>query len=136
MDYDTSVPRDLFYTNDHIWVLIEDDTATIGITDYGQGELNEIVYVDLSEIGTNVDRGTAFGTMEAMKTVAELIAPVSGEVIEINDTLEADPRLVNLDPYGEGWLIRVRWSDEDELEGLMTPQDYQVYVLGDVEDDM
>lgn len=132
---DTSVPRDLYYSTDHVWVLVEDKLATFGLTDYGQIELGEVVYVDLTEIGTEVDRGTPFGTIEAMKAVAELMAPVSGKVIEINETLESDPRQVNRDPYGEGWLIRVQWHDQDDLDSLLTPQDYQLFISGEGEDD-
>jgi glycine cleavage system H protein len=131
MEDDTRVPRDLYYSEDHTWVLVEDDLATVGITDHGQTELGEVVYVDLSDVGTSIDLGSAFGTLEAMKAVAELITPVTGEVVEINEALDVDPRQVNLDPYGEGWLIRVRWTDEDEIDSLMTPQDYLVYTTGE-----
>ncbi len=125
------VPRDLFYTNDHTWILVEGNEGVVGITDFGQAELAEIVYIDLPDVGTEVVQGSPFGTIEAMKTVAELISPVSGEVVEINETLESDPRQANMDPYGEGWMIRVAVHDADEVENLLTPQDYLVYVIGE-----
>lgn len=125
------VPRDLFYTNDHTWILVEGDEGIIGLTDFAQAELAEIVYIDLPDAGAEVVQGSPFGTIEAMKTVAELISPVSGEVLEINGSLECDPRLVNMDPYGEGWMIRVAIHDADEIENLLTPQDYLVYVTGE-----
>ena len=125
------VPRDLFYTNDHTWILVEGSEGLIGLTDFAQAELAEVVYIDLPDVRTEVVQGSPFGTIEAMKTVAELISPVSGEVLEINDTLESDPRTVNMDPYGEGWMIRVSIHDPDEIENLLTPQDYLVYVTGE-----
>lgn len=133
MSFDSSlkVPRDLLYTNDHTWILVEGNEGVIGITDFAQAELAEVVYVELPNIRSEVVQGSPFGTIEAMKTVAELISPVSGEVIEINDMLESDPRVVNMDPYGEGWLIRVAIHDTDEVENLLTPEDYMVYVSGE-----
>ncbi len=125
------VPRDLLYTNDHTWILVEGNEGVVGITDFGQAELAEIVYIDLPDVGTEVVQGSPFGTIEAMKTVAELISPVSGEIVEINETLESDPRQANMDPYGEGWMIRVAIHDPDEVESLLTPQDYMVYVTGE-----
>ena len=133
MEGDLKVPRDLFYTNDHTWVLIEDENASIGLTDFGQSELAEIVYIDLPNVGTEVVQGSPFGTIEAMKTVAELISPVSGKVIEVNDTLESDPLQVNIDPYGDGWMLKVNIHDEDEIDSLLTPQDYMVYISGEEE---
>ncbi|MBN1293829.1 MAG: glycine cleavage system protein GcvH [Candidatus Latescibacteria bacterium] len=129
------VPRDLYYTNDHTWIFVENDEGTVGLTDFGQSELSEIVYIDLPDLGTEVLQGAPFGTIEAMKTVAELISPASGEVLEINDTLESDPRQVNLDPYGDGWMIKIKIHDPDEIDSLMTPQDYYVYVTGDENED-
>ena len=128
MEDELKVPRDLFYTNDHTWVLLEDEYASVGLTDFGQIELAEIVYIDLPNEGTEVVQGSPYGTIEAMKTVAELISPVSGKVIEINETLESDPRQVNSDPYGDGWMIKVDIHDEDEIDSLLTPQDYMVYI--------
>ena len=133
MNGEMKIPRDLFYTNDHTWVLAEENKGTIGITDFGQRELAEIVYIDLPTEGTEVVQGSPFGTIEAMKTVAELISPVSGEVIEINETLESDPRQVNVDPYGDGWMIKVKIHDLNEIDSLLTPQDYIVYITGEEE---
>ena len=131
MEENYKVPRDLFYTSDHTWILAEDDHGSIGITDYGQSELAEIVYIDLPDVGTEVVQGSPFGTIEAMKTVAELISPISGEIIEINDSIESDPRIVNIDPYGEGWMIKVKIHELDEIDSLLTPQDYIVYLSGE-----
>lgn len=131
LESNLKVPRDLFYTNDHTWILVEGEEGLIGITDFGQSELAEIVYIDLLDVGAEVVQGSPFGTIEAMKTVAELISPVSGEVIEINEALESDPRQVNIEPYGEGWMIRVAIHGMDEIENLLTPQDYMVYVSGE-----
>jgi len=133
MESDLKVPRDLFYTNDHTWVLVEDETGTIGISDFGQSELAEVVYIDLPDVGSEVVQGSPFGTIEAMKAVAELISPVSGEVVEINDTIDSDPRQVNMDPYGDGWMIKVSLHDPDEIDSLLTPQDYIVYISGEEE---
>ena len=133
MEGDLKVPRDLFYTTDHTWILVEGNQGTIGITDFGQSELAEIVYIDLPDVGTEVVQGSLFGTIEAMKAVAELISPVSGEVIEVNDTLESDPRQVNMDPYGEGWMLKLNIHDHDEIDTLLTPQDYMVYISGEEE---
>ena len=134
MEEDVKVPRDLFYTNDHSWVLVDGNIGTIGITDFGQQELAEIVYMDLPDIGSEIAQGSPFGTVEAMKTVAELISPVTGRVEEINDLLESDPRLINMDPYGEGWLVKVSLHEPDEVDGLLTPEDYLVYITGEDED--
>ena len=133
MESDLKVPRDLFYTNDHTWVLVEEHEGVIGVSDFGQSELAEVVYIDLPTLGTEVVQGSPFGTIEAMKTVAELISPVSGEVIDINDTLESDPRQVNMDPYGDGWMIRVKLHDPEEIDSLLTPQEYIVYITGEEE---
>ena len=134
MESDMKVPRDLFYTHDHTWVLVEDVVGTIGISDFGQAELAEVVYIDLPNIGAEVVQGSPFGTVEAMKTVAELISPVSGEVVEVNDALDSDPRQVNADPYGDGWMIRVELHDPDEIDSLLTPQDYIVFITGEEEE--
>lgn len=134
MESDMKVPRDLFYTHDHTWVLAEDNVGTIGISDFGQAELAEVVYIDLPNVGAEVVQGSPFGTVEAMKTVTELISPVSGEVLEVNDSLDSDPRQVNMDPYGDGWMIRVELHDTDEIDSLLTPQDYIVLITGEEEE--
>jgi len=122
------IPSDLRYTEEHEWISVDDDVATIGITDYAQGELGDVVYLDLPEAGTKVGQLEAFGTIEAVKTVAELFSPVSGEVIEINAHLEDEPEVINADPYGEGWMVRIRMDDPSELENLLTPDDYRTLI--------
>lgn len=111
------IPEELKYTKDHEWVKIDGDTATIGITDFAQGELGDIVYIDIDSEGETLDAGEVFGSIEAVKTVSDLFMPVSGEVTEVNSALEDAPETVNSDPYGEGWIIKVKVSDlaEDEL---------------------
>ena len=131
MNEELHVPLDLSFIDEHTWVLVENDTATIGLSDYGQTELSEIVYIDLPDVGFEVSQGTAFGTIEAMKTVAELIAPMSGEVIEVNEALDGDPRLVNMDPYGEGWMIKIKLHDPEEIENIFNPQEYVLYISGE-----
>ena len=102
-----NVPQNLKYTKDHEWVLVEGDVATVGITDFAQGELGDIVYIEIETVGESIDHEEVFGSVEAVKTVSDLFMPISGEIIEFNDKLEADPELVNSDPYGDGWMIKV-----------------------------
>ncbi len=123
-------PDDVSFSEDHIWVLFEDQTALIGLSDYGQSELGEIIYVELPETGDTIHQGSAYGTIEAMKTVIELIAPLSGEVIEVNTILESDPTKINSDPYNDGWMIRILVSDPSETEMLLTAREYQDNVVG------
>ncbi len=119
-------PEDLKYTNEHEWIrLNEDGTATVGITDFAQGELGDIVFVELEESGFTFKKDDVFGTVEAVKTVSELYAPVAGEIAEVNENLEDDPELVNSDPYGSGWLVRISISDPDELDSLMSVEEYK-----------
>ena len=119
-------PDSLGYTEDHEWVRVEDDgqTATIGITDYAQSELGDIVFVELEPVDDSFDRGDAFGSVEAVKAVSELFIPVSGTIVEHNEVLEDEPELVNVDPYGEGWMIRVRLSDPAEVSELLSAETY------------
>ena len=119
------IPEELVYTKEHEWARIEDGTATIGITDYAQGELGDIVYVDLPEIGTQVNRGDSFGTIEAVKAVSDLFAPLTGEVVSVNDTLNDAPEKINEDPYDEGWMIKIKMSDIDEKGELLNNQQYE-----------
>ena len=120
------IPEELKYTREHEWIRDNGDgTATVGVTDFAQGELGDIVFVELEEVGFEFDKDESFGTVEAVKTVSELFAPVSGKITEINEQLEDQPELVNDDPYGEGWMIRLEMSNADELEGLMTAEDYK-----------
>jgi len=118
-------PENLKYTSDHEWVRVEGDFVFVGITEFAQGELGDIVYVDISEEGEALNQGDTFGSVEAVKTVADLFMPVSGEVVEFNTALEDGPELVNSDPYGEGWMVKIKLSNVEELAGLMDPQSYQ-----------
>ena len=123
-----NIPSDLLYTKDHEWVKIEDDIATVGITDFAQGELGDIVYVEIETEGESIDAGDVFGTVEAVKTVSDLFMPVSGEVIEVNEGLESNPEAVNSDPYGEGWMIKIKISDKGDL--LISSDDYSSELWG------
>ena len=120
-----NTPEDLKYTKDHEWVKVEGDTATIGITDFAQGELGDIVFVEIETEGETLDNEEVFGTVEAVKTVSDLFMPVTGEVLELNSALEDNPALVNEDPYGEGWMIKVKVSDAGELDALLSAAQYQ-----------
>ena len=120
-----NIPENLHYTKDHEWVSTEGNTATIGITDFAQGELGDIVYVEVETIGETIDAEEVFGTVEAVKTVSDLFMPISGEIIEFNESLESNPEKVNEDPYNEGWMIKLKMSDSSELEDLLSPEDYQ-----------
>lgn len=118
------IPKDLKYTSDHEWVRIEGDVATVGITDFAQGELGDIVYVEVETVDENLDREEVFGTVEAVKTVSDLFTPLSGEIIEFNQSLEDEPEKVNSDPYGEGWMVKIRFSNPDELDDLLSAEEY------------
>ncbi|MDX1586764.1 MAG: glycine cleavage system protein GcvH [Balneolaceae bacterium] len=121
-----SIPKELKYTKEHEWIRDNGDgTATVGITDFAQGELGDIVFVELEEVGFEFDKDESFGTVEAVKTVSELFAPISGEITEINEKLEDEPELVNDDPYGDGWMIKLKVSDASEMEELMSPEEYE-----------
>ncbi|MBR5034439.1 MAG: glycine cleavage system protein GcvH [Bacteroidales bacterium] len=119
------VPDDLFYTKDHEWARIEGDVATVGITDFAQGELGDIVYLDVPTVGEMLSAGEKFGDIEAVKTVAEAYMPVSGEVVEFNEALESAPELVNASPYDEGWIIRIKFSDPSEFDTLLKAEEYK-----------
>jgi glycine cleavage system H protein len=121
-------PEDLKYTKDHEWVKADGAVATIGITDFAQGELGDIVYVDVNTEGQSLNTGEVFGTVEAVKTVSDLFMPVGGKVTELNKNLETNPESVNKDPYGSGWMVRVEMSDTSELNGLMNAADYRKMV--------
>ena len=120
-----STPLNLKYTKDHEWVLVENDIATIGITDFAQGELGDIVYVEVDTLGEKFDAEEAFGSVEAVKTVSDLFLPLAGEIIEFNELLESEPEKVNDDPYGEGWMIKIQISDSSEIDNLMSAEDYK-----------
>lgn len=123
-----NIPSDLKYTKDHEWVKIEGDIATVGITDFAQGELGDIVYVEVDTLDETLDKEEAFGTVEAVKTVSDLFLPLSGEIIEFNEALEDEPEKVNSDPYGEGWMIKIKMSDPSEAESLLSVADYKELV--------
>ena len=118
-------PEDLKYTKDHEWIRVEGDVAYVGITDYAQSELGEIVYVDITTEGETVAKEEVFGTIEAVKTVSDLFMPATGEVLEVNAELEDAPELVNQEPYGKGWLIKVSVADAAELDSLLSAEEYQ-----------
>src|SRR3989304_6346685 len=121
-------PGGLKYTKEHEWVLVEDRIATIGITEYAQQELGDIVYVELPEVGEKVVKDDPFGAVESVKAVSDVYAPVSGTVLEINDLLPDNPETINDDPYGDGWMIRVEMTDSDDLKDLMSAEEYAEYV--------
>ena len=120
-----NVPAHLKYTEDHEWIKIEGDIATVGITEFAQGELGDIVYVEVETVDETMDANDVFGTVEAVKTVSDLFLPLSGEIIEFNDTLESEPEKVNKDPYGEGWMIKIRISNPDEIVKLLDDAAYK-----------
>ena len=119
-----NVPAELKYTKDHEWVRIEGDTATVGITDFAQSELGDIVYVEIETEGETLDAEEVFGTIEAVKTVSDLFMPLSGEILEFNSALEAGPETVNSDPYGDGWMVKIKITDSSELDNLMDATAY------------
>ncbi len=123
-----NIPANLKYTKDHEWVRVEGDVAVVGITDFAQSQLGDIVFVDVATVGENVAQHGVFGTIEAVKTVSDLFCPVSGEVAEFNTALDDAPDAVNRDPYGEGWIIRVAMSDPSQVEGLMSADQYKALV--------
>lgn len=118
------IPENLKYTKDHEWVRVEEDFAYIGVTDFAQGELGDVVFVEIETEGENLDKEEVFGTIEAVKTVSDMFMPISGEVLEVNPKIEDEPELVNKDPYGEGWLVKISIADSSELDELLTPQQY------------
>ena len=120
-----STPLNLKYTKDHEWVLIENSIATIGITNFAQGELGDIVYVEVDTVGEKFEAEEIFGSVEAVKTVSDLFLPLAGEIIEFNELLESEPEKVNYDPYGDGWMIKVKISDATQVENLMSPEQYK-----------
>jgi len=122
------IEKDLLYTEEHEWIRTENNTATVGITDYAQGELGDIVFIELPEVGTATKQMEPFGTIEAVKAVSDLYSPLSGEVVEVNSLLEQQPELINQDPYGEGWMIKIKLSDPTELESLLSPDEYETKI--------
>ena len=124
------IPQDLRYTKDHEWARAEGDLVTCGVTDYAQDQLGDIVFVELPEVGDELAKGGQFGTVESVKAVAELYSPIGGEVAEVNGALEESPQLVNQDPYGQGWMIKVRPKEPNELDKLMDAQQYKDMLKG------
>ncbi|MFD2908974.1 glycine cleavage system protein GcvH [Flavobacterium ardleyense] len=123
-----NIPANLKYTKDHEWVLVDGDVATIGITDFAQKELGDIVYVEVETLDQTLERDEIFGTVEAVKTVSDLFLPLSGEIIEFNDSLESDPEKVNADPYGDGWMVKVKISDMAQVDALLSDEDYKALI--------
>ncbi|MFN3341077.1 MAG: glycine cleavage system protein GcvH [Flavobacteriales bacterium] len=123
-----NIPANLKYTKDHEWIRVEGDFAIVGITDFAQGELGDIVYVEIETLGETLSKEEVFGTVEAVKTVSDLFMPVSGEIIELNQALEANPEAVNKDPYGEGWMIKVKLSNPSEVDTLLSDSQYKELV--------
>ena len=121
-------PENLKYSKDHEWIKVEGDTALVGITEFAQSELGEIVYVDVTSEGETIEQNGVFGSVEAVKTVSDLLMPVSGEVLEVNAELEEKPELINEDPYGKGWIIKIAVSDASELETLLSASDYKILI--------
>ena len=125
-----NLPADLKYTKDHEWIKIEDNIATVGITDFAQGELGDIVYVDVDTLDDTVEEGEVFGSVEAVKTVSDLFMPLTGEVIEFNETLEDEPELVNTDPYNKGWMIKIEIADDSQIADLLDAEAYKKLIQG------
>ena len=123
-----NIPTELKYTNDHEWARIDGNIATIGITDYAQGELGDIVYVELPEVGEELEKGAAFGTIEAVKAVADLFSPLSGTVTEINEALEDASETINQEPYGAGWMLKIELADPSELDDMMDAAAYEQHI--------
>jgi len=121
-------PEGLKYTKDHEWIRVEGETAYVGITDYAQGELGEIVFVDVDSVGETIGQNEVFGSIEAVKTVSDLLMPVAAEVLEVNESLEDQPELVNQDPYGNGWIIKIKLEDAAQVDGLLSTTDYKAFI--------
>lgn len=123
-----NIPSNLKYTKEHEWIRVEGEEAVVGITDYAQSQLGDIVFVECETVGDALEAGETFGTIEAVKTVSDLYLPVAGEVLEFNEELEGEPELVNKDPYGKGWIVKIKISDETELDGLLNADAYKAII--------
>jgi glycine cleavage system H protein len=123
-----NIPSNLKYTKEHEWILVDGEIATIGITDFAQGELGDIVYVEIETIGETLDQEAVFGSVEAVKTVSDLFMPITGEILELNNVLEQDPELVNKDAYGEGWMIKIKITNPSELNDLLDAEAYSALI--------
>lgn len=126
-------PEDLKYSKEHEWVLVEGSVATVGITDYAQDQLGDIVFVELPAVGDKVSKEDAFGVVESVKAVSDIYAPVSGKVVEVNDDLPENPEMLNEDPYGDGWIIKIEMNDPEEIDDLMMAAEYEEYVAEEKE---
>ncbi len=120
-----NIPENLRYTKDHEWIRVEGEEAYVGITDYAQGELGDVVFIEIETEGEELDKEEVFGTIEAVKTVSDMFMPVAGEVLEVNEKLEDTPEVVNKDPYGDGWLIKIKLTDASQVEDLLSPEKYK-----------
>jgi glycine cleavage system H protein len=120
-----NIPSDLRYSKEHEWVRVEGDIATIGITDFAQGELGDIVFVEVETVDESLDRDEVFGSIEAVKTVSDLFMPIGGEIIEFNDSVESEPEKINSDPYGDGWIVKIKLADASEIDQLLDAAAYQ-----------
>lgn len=123
-----NIPEELKYTKDHEWIKIENNIATVGITDFAQSELGDIVYVDIETVDENIDQNEVFGSVEAVKTVSDLFMPLSGEIIEFNEFLEDKPETVNTDPYGKGWMIKIKMTDNSQIDDLLDAEAYKAII--------
>ncbi|VAW12015.1 Glycine cleavage system H protein [hydrothermal vent metagenome] len=123
-----NIPSELKYTKDHEWISIDGDIATVGITDFAQGELGDIVYIEVETLDESLDQDEVFGSVEAVKTVSDLFIPLSGEIIEFNESLEDEPEKVNSDPYGDGWMVKIKISDPAQVDGLLSDADYKALI--------
>ncbi len=123
-----NIPSELKYTKDHEWISIDGDIATVGITDFAQGELGDIVYIEVETLDESLDQDEVFGSVEAVKTVSDLFIPLSGEIIEFNESLEDEPEKVNSDPYGDGWMVKIKISDPVQVDGLLSDTDYKALI--------
>ena len=120
-----NIPANLLYTKDHEWLRVEGNTGYIGVTDFAQGELGDVVFIEIETVGETLKKEEVFGTIEAVKTVSDMFMPVSGEILEVNPALEESPDVVNKDPYGKGWMVKIKITDLSETNGLMTPEQYK-----------
>lgn len=123
-----NIPEDLRYSEEHEWLRLTGDQVTIGITDHAQSQMGDIVFIELPEVGDEITRGEAFGTLESTKAVSELFAPISGKIVEINETLIDAPEAINEDPYGDGWMLRVEPADPSDLDDMLSPEGYQEHI--------
>jgi glycine cleavage system H protein len=129
----SNIPEGLHYSKDHEWLRVEGETGTVGITDHAQNSLGDVVYVELPKVGDTFGGHESFGSVESVKAVSELFLPVGGEVVEVNESLQDEPEKVNTDPYGEGWMVRVRIADAHQVDGLLSPKEYEDFVQSDAE---